>query len=177
MLARRPPGMALLRIKKWTPAHTLVVVDMVGGMSISEAAEKHGYSYSWVSCLMKTPEAIAMVQKLQDNIIKRAGESLGERLKMLQLNSLSKVEEFIRDDFNLSQAMPMQYFDRAMRVAQATGVIGSERAPSIVVNDNSIHNSQTNNITQEQADNLLAAFSKANEVESKFLEIPANVNG
>lgn len=175
MYARRPPKMALLRIKKWEPHHEAIVVAFLGGASLSEIAESSGYSYGWVSCLLKTPEAMEKIEKVRANTKKEVEGTINSRLKALQEKALQRVENFIEND-NYATSSPFAFFDRAIKVAQGTGLM-AHAGPNINVTNNTQNNTINNTqVSSEQAEQLIAAFEGIKEVRRLHTgPMPANV--
>lgn len=169
--------MALLRIKNWEPHHEAIVLAFLGGASLSEIAEKSGYSYSWVSSLLKTPEALERISKVRANSKVAQEGTIHQRLAALQSKALERVENFINNDTN-EKLSPFQFFDRALKVAQGTGAIASGTpTPNINIVNNTQNNIQNNAVlSNDMAAQLLDAFKGADEVKRLHAGvIPENV--
>ncbi len=178
MYARRPASIELVRIKDWNANHEAVVLAHLAGTSLSEIAATSGFSYAWVSTILKTNQAKAMIEKVRKNTQVDQEGTITDRLARIREKSLQRIEKFVVEDGDkFYQASPFAFFDRMMTVSKGVGLMASPSAgTNINVTNNTQNINQTNVLSSDQANQLLKAFNMSNEVALLHPgEVPDNV--
>lgn len=163
MTRGRPRGSNRRALKKWEPKkwrakYDIIIEFHVQGYKNKEIADMVGNGctpqtvMNVVTCEMAKPHII----EARARQVARMANDQNRRLDNLQARALAITERVLFDD-KLVEDSPLAMLDRSMKLLQARGTIGDEKAPTNVTNNNLV-------LSAEVSERLVAGLEKANAV-------------
>lgn len=154
---REGPGNNMIR--NWTPEHNAIVMDLISGMSNTEAAEKYNRVESTISNIKNSKQGRALEAQISSQVLKEKYENFSEERKAMILKAADNLKKFLYND-ELHERAPLLVVDHDRKILETLNNM-DKALPS----SGSTTNIQVNVMNNpEKRDRLAEGLAEANRV-------------